>query len=227
MLHFWKGFSMKKLRPYLALDLETTGLDREKSHILQIGWVIDDGVSPRDQLEKGSVIIRNPIITYGENYALGMNGWIFAELMKKANEPTKYPIVSLEKGLFQLMVAIKKAAKLAEEFNRAEGEKYPKNNVQIAGKNAGNFDWPIILSNLKREPSSISEAEYQESAMEMIELVDHRFIDCGAIFFEIFGKNPGFAAINKLMGWKDINHDALDDAMNVVVSVRYRMGIKE
>jgi hypothetical protein len=55
--------------------------------------------------------------------------------------------------------------------------------------------------------------------------VDHRFVDCGAIFFDSFGKNPGFEAINKLMQYKSITHDALDDALNVVVALRYRMGM--
>jgi oligoribonuclease (3'-5' exoribonuclease) len=47
-----------KLRPYISIDLETTGLDVEKVQILQIGWVIDDGVSPINSLEKGSILIQ-------------------------------------------------------------------------------------------------------------------------------------------------------------------------
>jgi oligoribonuclease (3'-5' exoribonuclease) len=206
---------MTKLRPYLALDIETTGLDEEKSQILQIGWVIDDGISPLDQLKKGSVIVKNETITYGEDFALGMNGWIFQEISKK--EP-KYLVKYLEPALMDLFKAIQETGDLAYNFDIVQEVKKPSNKVQLAGKNVGNFDWPIIVNNYKRSGL----IRHKPLAFEQ---VDHRFIDCGAIFFSDFGKNPGFAAINKLIGWKDINHDALDDAINVVVAIRYKAGI--
>lgn len=137
---------MSKLRPYLALDIETTGLDVEKSQILQIGWVIDDGVSPLDQLKKGSVIIKEEVITYGEFFALGMNGWIFQEMSK---EVPKYPVKDLGPGISDLANAIEEAATLAYNFDVAQGDKKPAKKVQIAGKNVGSFDWPVIKNNLK------------------------------------------------------------------------------
>ena len=57
-------------------------------------------------------------------------------------------------------------------------------------------------------------------------LKNHRFIDCGDVFFSDFGKNPSFEDINELIGWKPITHDALDDAINVVVALRYKAGVK-
>lgn len=213
------------MRPYISIDLETTGLDTKKVQILQIGWVIDDGVSPRESLEKGSILIQNPAITYGENYALGMNAWIFQELMKKADQ-RKYPTTGPQEGIFRLACAIKKAAKMAHEYDVANGVKRPNQRVQIAGKNAGNFDWPIVLNNHSGPIDSISDAEYHESALEGIMKVDHRFIDVGGAFFENFGKNPSFELICELVGMPAINHDALDDAMAVVIALRWKMGIK-
>ena len=139
---------MKKIRPYISIDLETTGLDTEKSQILQIGWVIDDGHSPLEQLEKGTVLIQNDQISYGENYAIGMNAWIFQELMKKQAD-RKYPTRGPQAGLCDLMLAVDKASKLAHTFDIAQGIKRPNQRVQIAGKNVSNFDWPIILNQLK------------------------------------------------------------------------------
>lgn len=215
-----------KLRPYISVDLETTGLNTEKSQILQIGWVIDDGVSPIDQLEKGTVLIQNDTINYGENYAIGMNAWIFQELMKKQAE-RKYPTRTLQAGIFDLMVAIDKAAKLAHAFDVAQGLKKPNQRVQIAGKNVSNFDWVIILNQLRKESSSVGEAEYNASAVEKLVKVDHKFIDVGAVYFDTFGKNPGFNEINALIGNTEISHDALDDAMDVVIALRHKLGIKE
>jgi oligoribonuclease (3'-5' exoribonuclease) len=215
-----------KLRPYLSLDLETTGLNTEKSHILQVGWIIDDGVTPRDQLKKGVFYIENPVITHGEAYAIGMNAWIFQDLMKSPDQ-RKYPTANLFDGLSSLMNAIAETAFLAEKFDIANGHK-PLRKAQVAGKNVGHFDWPIILSNLNKAQSAhqITHYNYWDDVKSKLEFVDHRFIDVGAMYFEQFGKNPGFNAINKLIGYKDITHDALDDAMNVVVAIRHRMGIK-
>lgn len=213
------------MRPYIAIDIETTGLDVKKVQILQIGWVIDDGVSPRDQLEKGSLLIANPSITYGENYAIGMNAWIFQELMKKQDQ-RKYPTRKPMAGIHELMVAIKKAAKMAHDYDIAQGAKKPNQRVQIAGKNAGNFDWPIILNNLTLDPDSIGEHECMESALAIVEKVDHRFVDVGAAFYSDFGKNSSFEDICKLANIPPINHDALDDAMAVVIALRWKMGIK-
>lgn len=205
-----------KLRPYLSLDIETTGLDTEKSHVLQIGWVIDDGFSPRDQLKRGSVIIKESEIKYGEFFALGMNGWLFQEMSKKN---PKYPVKTLGLAFSDLLDAIEQTSELAEAFDKAEGESKPSSKIQLAGKNVSNFDWPIICNNASRLFGTV------DGPNHLKRLVDHRFIDVGAVFFEVFGKNPGFDKINKLIGWKDINHDALDDAVNVVVALRYRMGM--
>jgi oligoribonuclease (3'-5' exoribonuclease) len=212
---------MTKLRPYLALDIETTGLDVERVHALQIGWVIDDGVSPLADLKRGSVIINVPRITYGEPYALWLNAWIFDEMVKASKgKSTKYPVLDLGDALNKLAEAIRTTHDLTKKFDESNGE-HPK-KVQIAGKNAGSFDWPIILNNAK---PPMDNAWIREAMYAFEGLVDHRFIDCGAIFFELFGKNPGFEAINKLMQYKSITHDALDDALNVVVALRYRMGM--
>lgn len=58
--------------PYMALDLETTGLDRQQAHILQIAAIYDDG-GPIEELIKFNVVVKNPTITYGEEYAMNMN----------------------------------------------------------------------------------------------------------------------------------------------------------
>lgn len=215
---------MTKIRPYMAIDIETTGLDVERVHILQLGWVIDDGVSPRDQLKRGSIIIKEEVITYGESFALGMNGWLFQEMSKK--EP-KYPVMSLCEGLDLFMIAIEKTSAIAYEFDVSQGEKRPSSRVQMAGKNVGPFDFAIlkrvILQNynvLLKNMNSKTQSEKWFS-----KFVDHRFIDCGAIFFEDFGRNPGFDKICKLIGHPEINHDALADAESVVVACRYKAGI--
>lgn len=219
---------MKAIRPYISLDLETTGLDTDKSQMLQIAWVIEDGVSKSvKDLDHGSFLIRNPKIVYGENYALGMNDWIFRELMKKDGE-SKYEITTPMRGLYYFLSAVKQAAEMAYNFDIANGVKRPRRSVQIAGKNPANFDWPIVLNRLKQaDPSTETMSEIEYSMDASVGFVDHRFMDVGAIFFEDFGRNPGLNEINKLIGHGEVTHDALDDAFNVVIAIRWKMRMTE
>lgn len=201
---------MPKIRPYLSIDLETTGLNVDKAQILQVGFVIDDGVSPIDLLKKDTFFVENDTITYAENYALGMNAWIFQELMKKS-EDRKYETRS-ESTRNILYRAIIETAELAYQFDVDQEKKYPSRKIQIAGKNPGTFDWQIILNHFGKDFAK--------------ESVDHRFIDAGAVFFGTYGRNPSLNEINKLIEHKPVSHDALDDALNVVIALRHAANFK-
>ena len=49
--------------PYLALDLETTGLDRQQSHVLQLAAIYDDGRNLGD-LPTFDVVIKYPTVPF-------------------------------------------------------------------------------------------------------------------------------------------------------------------
>jgi oligoribonuclease (3'-5' exoribonuclease) len=57
---------------YVAIDIETTGLDPETCQILELGAVIDDLVSPIESLPRFSIIVKYEIYT-GQAGALVMN----------------------------------------------------------------------------------------------------------------------------------------------------------
>lgn len=202
---------MKSIRPYVSLDLETTGLDTGKSQILQIGAVLDDGKSPIDQLETLNILVENDPITYGEPYAIGMNAWIFKELFDKN---TKYNIQNPPYALKALFALLEKAAFMAEEWDLANGKNSPRRNVQVAGKNVGSFDLAII----KKEVIALN------LGTELPKFLDHRTIDVGSMYYDEFGRNAGLNSINKLTGRDGVSHDALQDAFDVVTAVRYKRG---
>jgi hypothetical protein len=209
---------MSKIRPYLSLDLETTGLNVEKVQILQVGMVIDDGISPIEHLQKISFFVKNDVLTYGEDYAIGMNAWIFQELMKKADE-RKYPALGLNDTFAEIAKAIQLTSQLAKAFEINNGKERPNQRVQIAGKNAGVFDWPIVLNNHRRSPTTSGFLE------DVLKRVDHKFIDVGDLYYTDFGMNPGFDKIQELIGQPKITHDALGDALAVVIAIRHKMGV--
>jgi len=48
---------MTKLKPYISLDIETTGPDVNTASVLQVAAVYDDAVSSIDKLEKFDILI--------------------------------------------------------------------------------------------------------------------------------------------------------------------------
>ncbi len=58
--------------PYISIDIETTGLDRQKSHVLQLAAVYDNGKDVGD-LPTFDRVIKWPVISHGEEYAMNLN----------------------------------------------------------------------------------------------------------------------------------------------------------
>lgn len=202
---------MSKIRPYIALDLETTGLCKARSEILQIGAVFDDGVSNIPELETLNILVERQVYTYAEPVALAMNAWIFQELRKKPEERNpRYEIGPPGPAMVTLIQLLSKAAKAAEKWDAEQGLR-PRGKVQIAGKNPGSFDWPILYRS----------AEQMSLGGNLSDYVDHRFLDAGCIFYSQFGRNPGLNSINKLTGRNAVTHDALEDALDIVHAVRH------
>ena len=203
-----------KLRPYVSLDLETTGVDIEKVEVLQIGAVLDDGFSPVNELETMNVLVENPIISYAENYATGLNSWIFQELMKKHEDRT-YKTEKPGNAIVDLSGFLVKGASLAYKHDETYSS-WSRRKVQIAGKNPGSIDVPILKNWAKRNNAS----QWLNDG-----LIDYRFIDVGNLYFALFGRNPGLNEINKVTGRSEVSHDALDDAMDVIYAVRNVVGV--
>jgi len=70
------------MRPYLSIDIETTGID-DRSEILQISVVLDDLVSSVSTLNTLDIPIKHKSIDYSEPYALGMNAELLKKMMNK------------------------------------------------------------------------------------------------------------------------------------------------
>jgi len=117
------------MRPYLAIDIETTGLDKSRSQILQLAAIWDDGASPVSQLQKFSTIVDNGPLTYGEPYALQLNSGL---LKKIANTKERAGILA--------------APDAAMEFSQFVRRLNKNQRITVAGKNAAGFDVPILFA---------------------------------------------------------------------------------
>lgn len=109
------------LKSYVSIDIETTGLNPATCQILEIGMVVDDWVTPIEELPHFHCLIDNGLI-FGEPYALQMN----AAILKKIADPAFYKSQPDE------------VATLMGTFFAAN--KIPLNRVPAAGKNFASFD---------------------------------------------------------------------------------------
>lgn len=107
--------------PYVSIDIETTGLDRQRAHVLQLAAVYDNGKDLGD-LPTFNQTILWPYITYGEPYALRLN----QELLFKTDEVASSILHAHTNFGFWLH------------------QVQPDGKLTAAGKNVQGFDFPIL-----------------------------------------------------------------------------------
>jgi oligoribonuclease (3'-5' exoribonuclease) len=177
-------------KPYISIDIETSGLNIQKSKVLEIGAVYDDGIKNISDLDVYSVIIDWPFLDWAEIPALVLNKDLLVDIYNKKGN-CKSPNDAFQ-GLINFIDKFKQNTK-----------------IQIAGKNVGSFDIPILLNNMSPEQS-----------IKFKSMIQHRTIDVGSIYFHKFGYNASLDEINKYIDYKPVSHKALEDAINVVYAIR-------
>lgn len=200
---------MKKLlRPYVSVDIETTGLDKE-SEILQIAAVFDDLVSPIKDLETFNMTIKHEKFRHSEPYALVMNAKLIEKMTRNENV---YPSWTVANKFIDWLSEIAQQTYFFDTDNNLK----MKGKIQFAGKNVANFDIPM-LSKFMQEQGLTNQFDL---------LKTHRTIDVGSLYLPDFGYNVSLSEINQLLDRPEVSHDALDDAMDVVVAIRHKLGVK-
>ena len=185
-----------KFSPYISLDIETTGLPKDRPQVLQIAGVIDDLRSPVDQLQTFNFYVDPGEQIYGNAYALALN----TKILKLIADDTT---MTDEKGtpVYDLGSAIAEWSSIIATFSEQCGGR-----ITIAGKNVAGFDLPILGDN------GFS-----------TEGIRHRVLDPGPMYFADFGYVPRLDEINKMIGRLPVSHDALQDAYDVVYAIRHKV----
>lgn len=191
---------MTKPLPYVALDIETTGLD-PNAQVLQIAMIFDDLKQPIEYLEAHSFLVDNAGELYTgklEPVSLSMNAWIYKEI---AAEKSKHKIFTTgeARGHFHTLLL---------QFQQYSKPK----TITFAGKNVQGFDYYHLCKN-----EFITETNKN--------MISHRMIDTGSLYLPDFGYIPNQNEINKLIGRKSVTHDAYDDAIDVVCAIRHKLKI--
>ena len=205
---------MNKVKPYISLDLETTGLDREKSQILQIAAVYDDGQKPLEDLPRLNLVINEPI-TYAQIGALVLHEKtrLFSRIQEAVYKKEAY---SLEKGLDTLLDFIEKWQP-TKESSSPDVKEPTKLRIALAGKNIGTFD--LVL--LKRWMT-------KDQRKRFFKAIAISVIDAGGLYFVDYGYIPSLNEILKQLKSEgkierdDVIHDALEDALDVIRCIRHK-----
>lgn len=194
------------MKPYTSIDIETTGLDLERSEILQIAMIYDDLISPIGLLPRLEIKIKYDSFNYSEPYALMMNAKLIERMSKDKEEVFVYPQIARIR-LVQFM----------NEFMK------DKEKVVFAGKNVASFDIPMIRNWLKRLESTTPNEGYLK---KFNSACHYKTIDVGSLYFDVFKENVSLSKINELTGRKEVSHDVMDDALDVVIAIRHKLGIE-
>lgn len=189
---------------YVSIDIETTGID-DKSHILQISAVYDDLKSSILSLKTIDLVIKHPVLTHCEPYAMGMN----AELLKKMMD-SKFVTKNPATACHELLNFFRGVQNLI-----GPNEKGTFSKIVLSGKNVASFDIPKLKIFFKD----------QGLLQDFNDIVHYKTLDVGSLYYDVFQDNVSLSEINKLTNRAEVSHNALEDAFDVVHAVRHKLGI--
>lgn len=199
-------------RPYASVDIETTGIG-DDAEVLQIAGVIDDGLTPIDQLKTVDLKIKYSKFEYAEPFALMLNASLIAD---SVNKDLKDQFCKPKEAAIGLIDFVNEAFNVTKAYDEANNIRM-RGKVIFAGKNYASFDDPKIRNFLsKNAPDILKEYNY---------LASYKTLDVGSMYYLDFGYNPSLSQINELTGRTEVTHKALDDAFDVVYAVRKKANL--
>jgi oligoribonuclease (3'-5' exoribonuclease) len=187
------------MKPYVSLDIESTGLDDESCQILEVGAVIDDWKTSVEELPTFRCYVDHGQFV-GEPYALSMHPKIFRYIATSGKESDEE-------------ITILTPNEVAEHFFDwlIWNDLHPlKHHLTMAGKNYSSMDRNF----LRRLPRWT----------ELIK-TQHRSIDPGNLYWDPTVDTQGLPSTKTCMERAGIDgevaHTAVEDAIVVVKLVRY------
>lgn len=201
-LTFASFYLRKYEMKYVSIDIETTGLNHDICNIIEFAAVVDD-LKVQAPLEKlptfQTYILQDHYI--GEPYALSMHAEIFKKIAnwQKAGVNVSSPA--------DLLVRFHTFLTTLGGYTNGNGVI----KINVAGKNFGNFDSKF----LEKLPHH-----------NLLVKFNHRILDPGILYFDPeqdFETLPGTESCMKRAGIPgEVQHTALEDAINVVKLLRYK-----
>ncbi len=226
---------------YISLDIETTGLSLEND-IIEVGLVLDDLHNPKPlkELPRIRVLFRHDRLT-GQPYALGMHAdsGLLKELQKTRTGTEENQVVRDDNSVLRIAPGQFLIQGPSDRRNLIDydGDTYSQDiynkgwdlikkwleevckvntnlPIRIAGKNVLGFDCRHL----------------QARGFTQKIPIDFRVLDVGTLFLPEHIQNngrwlPSLVQCLKYSGiQKEIAHTAVEDALDVIECIRYKMG---
>lgn len=194
-------------RPYISLDIETAGLGPEVD-TLQISMVLDEPGREIEDLKTFDVILKHSKLHKAEPEGLYFNHDLMALMYEGKDNRLQYPGLAIKGMIAKLEDWRQITSKYDEDNNLGMKGKH-----LIAGKNVGDFDKPKLRWAAENYCNKSILRELDSKWMV-------RTLDPGSMYWSRFGYNPSLSQINEITGRKEVSHNALDDAFDVVYAIR-------
>lgn len=187
------------IKPFISLDIETTGLKRVNPYVLEIGMIFED-LGYFGSNMRLDIIVDNGELDPKrcEENAMAMNKRVFDAIKNKQDN-----VFSLEEAQLKFKQFINQCYSLMQT-----DETYFRGKLQFAGKNVGPFDMAILEDN-----------DFDLSRM------CHRAIDVGSLYLSDFGEVPSFAQVLKKLGLEKVDHIAINDAEKAAYAIKHKLNM--
>jgi len=192
-------------KPFLVLDLETTGLDVNRAGILQVAAALVD-------LDEEKYIIEtfNEYLTFSVNYSPFEDGAFNVDSPPFEDGAFKMHLMSglLKKCIEQGKPFTDVRAQFGEFVERCYARvggqlRLTKDRLTVAGYNVGQFDKAILeIHNFPTQRLS------------------HQCLEVSSLYMPKFGYVPSSAEINKHLGLGEVKHDAMEDVIDTIAAIR-------
>lgn len=196
---------------YLALDIETTGLDPHNNQIIEFGCILDDLESPIERLPRLEFLVVSSQYTCDPYCCI-----LHTRLWSLLNE-AKHLVEELwDLGLSSLEQTFKdgvtRLVTLPEYIPELLGNWTDTKKLTIAGKNAANFDIPFLQ-------------RANHTAWNKLGF-SHRVLDPGSMYSNPVDGIPSLPAILQTIGITPTQeHRTIGDCLDVIKVVRTKWGI--
>jgi hypothetical protein len=213
---------LKSVRPYISLDVESTGLHPQNGHeLLSIGMVFDDGRADTkiEDMPKIHVGIKPGGDLVGSPYALAMNSKLIGILSgydKESIEGMK--ILGNKEALQAIVTFIQNATEYVVKFD--EANKLRPEPIQILAKNGSSLDIPMMNYHFSTYVEELNLDWFSR-------MISHRVMDLGSMYAPMYGRNPSLSLINKELKREPVSHNALEDAIDNVVAYRHIIKVSQ
>ena len=196
---------------YISLDIETTGLIPEENQILEIGMIAVDTEKDPSTYDELHLIINHKKFV-GDAYAISLNGRIFNIIQNYLDKKeTQIEVIEAEELLHRILLFL-------GNNNYVLNNNESNYTVNIAGKNAANFDVPFLQHHFNNYNNCNYES-ISDTAVKVPIKFRKRTIDPSILYVDMINDStlPSLSECKKRANLsKIVTHNAKEDAWDVV-----------